>query len=437
MTLPEPVDDVVAYAVDGPPGLAALLAARGGIDGIEPGFLVSGINMGTNTGHSILHSGTVGAALTAATFGLSAALAVSLAVSKPMAWEAAYDHVAEALDLLDRAPRATVLNVNVPVPQGDGEPGPLRWAELDRFGSFRVAVAERRDAEVQLEYRARGSGHRLDPESDTALVDGGVATVTALDAIRAVPTRRAAVRRAAADPEPRLAPGPGEARPRGRSARLLALEPRLGLGEPLGGLLRRLARLARRRLRSVRLAVEATCLGPCLGDRLLRRLDAATVGPGLGLPRRGRATVGTPYGGAGHRLEPGCLDRLREGARGQELRLRGRPGAKGRRHVAQHGVGDLLPVVREQRLSRTGSGPRPRPGSAASASFLPALTALAACSSSRISAFRRRASWLTTQAASTGLRSAVTSAAASRSPSPRRRRASASRSRVNSSSGRP
>jgi 5'-nucleotidase len=214
VTLPEPVDDVVAYAVDGPPGLAALLAARGGIDGVEPGFLVSGINMGTNTGHSILHSGTVGAALTAATFGLSA-LAVSLAVSKPMAWEAAYDHVAEALDLLDRAPRATVLNVNVPVPQGDGEPGPLRWAELDRFGSFRVAVAERRDAEVQLEYRARGSGHRLDPESDTALVDGGVATVTALDAIRAVPPDELPFAEPPPTPEPRLAPGPGEARPRG------------------------------------------------------------------------------------------------------------------------------------------------------------------------------------------------------------------------------
>ncbi len=212
VTLPEPAADVLAYAVDGPPGLAALLAARGGIDGVEPGFLVSGINMGTNTGHSILHSGTVGAALTAATFGLSA-LAVSLAVSTPMAWETAYDHVAEALDLLDRAPRATVLNVNVPAPRGEGAAGPLRWATLDRFGSFRVAVAERRDAEVQLEYRARGDGHRLDPDSDTALVDGGVATVTALEGMRAVPPDELPFTEPPPTSEPRLEPGPGEARP--------------------------------------------------------------------------------------------------------------------------------------------------------------------------------------------------------------------------------
>jgi 5'/3'-nucleotidase len=212
VTLPEPAADVVAYAIDGPPGLAALLAARGGIDGVEPAFLVSGINMGTNTGHSVLHSGTVGAALTAATFGLSA-LAVSLSVSEPMVWEAAYDPLAEALELLDRAPRATVLNVNVPAPRSDVATGPLRWAQLDRFGSFRVAVAERRDAEVQLEYRARGSGHRLDPNSDTALVASGVATVTALQGIRAVPPDELPFAEPPPIPEPRLAPGPGEARP--------------------------------------------------------------------------------------------------------------------------------------------------------------------------------------------------------------------------------
>ena len=113
--------------------MAALLAARGGIDGLDPDYLFSGINMGTNTGHSILHSGTVGAALTAATFGLSG-LAVSLAVSEPMAWESAYAYVEEAIGAARAAPRATVLNVNVPVPQGRlgaaeaplGRPRPLR-----------------------------------------------------------------------------------------------------------------------------------------------------------------------------------------------------------------------------------------------------------------------------------------------------------------------
>lgn len=204
--LPAPAEHVKAYSVSGPPGFAALLAAQEGIDGVRPELLVSGINAGTNTGHSILHSGTVGAALTAASFGLSA-LAVSLVVDDPMPWDDARDHIEEALGLLADAPRATVLNVNVPArPAADA--GGLRWATLDRFGSFRVAVVERHEALVQLEYRATGT--ELDPESDTALVESGYATVTALEAIRAIPPEELPHRRPPPEPEQRLAPGPSE-----------------------------------------------------------------------------------------------------------------------------------------------------------------------------------------------------------------------------------
>jgi len=204
--LPEPARHVRAFSVNGPPGFAALLAAQEGIDGVRPEFLVSGINAGTNTGHSILHSGTVGAALTAASFGLSA-LAVSLAVADPMPWDDARDHIEEALGLLAEAPRSTVLNVNVPA-RAAAAAGGLRWAILDRFGSFRVAVADRHDAQVQLEYRATGT--KLDPDSDTALVESGYATVTALEAIRAIPPDELPEREPPPTPEPRLAPGPGE-----------------------------------------------------------------------------------------------------------------------------------------------------------------------------------------------------------------------------------
>lgn len=204
--LPRPAEHVRAYAIDGPPGFAALLATQRGIDGIEPDFLVSGINAGTNTGHSILHSGTVGAALTAASFGLSA-LAVSLVVADPMPWDDARDHIEEALAILAESPRSTVLNVNVPAkPAGDASG--LRWATLDPFGSFRVAVADRHEALVQLEYRATGT--KLDPDSDTALVESGYATITALEAIRAIPPDELPDREPPPEPESRLAPGPGE-----------------------------------------------------------------------------------------------------------------------------------------------------------------------------------------------------------------------------------
>ena len=44
------------------------MAAALGAFGRFPDLVVSGINAGPNTGHSIIHSGTVGAALTARTF---------------------------------------------------------------------------------------------------------------------------------------------------------------------------------------------------------------------------------------------------------------------------------------------------------------------------------------------------------------------------------
>src|SRR5665811_223086 len=45
-----------AYTVDGPPGLAVLAASLGAF-GDPPDLVVSGINAGLNTGHSIIHSG--------------------------------------------------------------------------------------------------------------------------------------------------------------------------------------------------------------------------------------------------------------------------------------------------------------------------------------------------------------------------------------------
>ena len=205
--LPAPADDVEAYAVDGPPGMAALLAVRGGIDGLEPDYLFSGINIGTNTGHSILHSGTVGAALTAATFGLSG-LAVSLAVSKPMAWEYAYAYVEEAMTLLEQAPRATVLNVNVPVPRPGSEPQklalgrarPLRLVPGRRRRAARGGGAarvpgdgDRPRARSRLRHRTRGLRHR-----DHHRARGNPRGSTGRTAVRQATTRTGASARARA-----------------------------------------------------------------------------------------------------------------------------------------------------------------------------------------------------------------------------------------------
>jgi 5'-nucleotidase len=180
VTLPS-CEDVEAHAIEGPPGLAAMAACLGGF-GDPPDAVLSGINPGPNTGHAILHSGTVGAALTAATFGVSA-LAASIAVSEPMRWETACALAGPALERIAEAPAGTVLNLNVPAVPADPVPE-VRWARLDRFGSVRVAVAGAGERWLQLEYRA--TKIELDPESDTALLERGFATLTAIEGIAEV-----------------------------------------------------------------------------------------------------------------------------------------------------------------------------------------------------------------------------------------------------------
>lgn len=197
--LPAPAAGISAYVVDGPPGLAALIACQGGV-GEPPELVLSGINAGPNTGHSILHSGTVGAALTAASFGVSA-VAISLDIADPMPWASAADVVPSVLELAGSAPVPTVLNVNVPAAPARDVQGP-RWATLDHFGSFRVAVAEREDTWVQMEYRSTGAN--LDPTSDTALLAAGYATVTAIEGIGELPAGSASLEPGHAAPVPRL-----------------------------------------------------------------------------------------------------------------------------------------------------------------------------------------------------------------------------------------
>jgi 5'-nucleotidase len=178
VTLPE-VEDGPCYSLDGPPGLA-VMAARLGAFGQPPDVVVSGINAGLNTGHSILHSGTVGAALTAQSFG-SSAVAVSLAPGASWHWATAAEFAALTLEWVERvAPVRTVLNLNVPGVPID-EVRDLRWARLDRFGLVRAAVADTEHGRLQVQFR---SGEvEPDPGRDTALVGAGHATLTALSGV--------------------------------------------------------------------------------------------------------------------------------------------------------------------------------------------------------------------------------------------------------------
>ncbi len=175
-------EEVEMYSIDGPPGLAVMAAALGAF-GDPPDLVVSGINAGINTGHSVIHSGTVGGALTARTFG-ARGIAVSLAQSDPWHWDTAAEVAESAVEWILGRPAPQVLNINVPALPIDEVKG-AHWADLDEVGYFRVANAEMESMKLQLQVGPEIDSS--DPGSDTYLCSEGYVTVTPLSTVEPAP----------------------------------------------------------------------------------------------------------------------------------------------------------------------------------------------------------------------------------------------------------
>jgi 5'-nucleotidase len=193
--------DAAAYAVGGPPGMC-VLSARLGAFGAPPDLVVSGVNIGLNTGRAILHSGTVGAALTAQNFGFSG-LAVSVQSADPR-FDTAAQIALELLPLLLAAPERSVLNLNVPG-RARADVRGVRWAKLAPFGEVRAAVASTTDTHLQFELRMNEVD--FDDDTDEGLVRDGYAAVTALVGIAEAWPRDDEGELASGDVESRLVPG--------------------------------------------------------------------------------------------------------------------------------------------------------------------------------------------------------------------------------------
>ena len=181
--------DVPVLAIERPPATAVYLACLGAF-GARPDVVASGINPGANTGHLILHSGTVGAALTAAGLGVPA-LAVSVKWSETgYVWETAAQIAVPALDWVgagEGAPR--VLNLNVPNLPLEAVLG-VREATLAPYGEFWVASSDIESGDLRIEFQ--GPAVQPDEETDASLVVAGYATVTPLLGIVAAPLKGAA-----------------------------------------------------------------------------------------------------------------------------------------------------------------------------------------------------------------------------------------------------
>jgi 5'-nucleotidase len=181
---------VAVHALATLPAAAVYAGAQGGL-GPPPDLVASGVNRGLNTGHLVLHSGTVGAALTAAVLGLPA-VAVSVGWGDDEHWDTAAVLAARAVGWAAGA-AGQVLNLNVPnVPLA--EVRGVRGARLAPFAE--QWTTEISAGEVRLEY----GGHRDEPDDDTDLgvVRAGYASVTLLTGLTGDPADAAAAAIAAA-----------------------------------------------------------------------------------------------------------------------------------------------------------------------------------------------------------------------------------------------
>ena len=166
------------YAVNGMPADCVKIAV-GAILPRRPDLVVSGINLGSNTGTNVIYSGTVSAATEARIIGIPS-IAVSLATfTNPNFAYAAKFTRKLALEVLERGlPDKTLLNVNVPnLPEEE-----IKGVMVTKQGESRVEerFEKRTDPRNQTYYWLAGQ-FRLqepDPTADAAVVTEGYVSVT-------------------------------------------------------------------------------------------------------------------------------------------------------------------------------------------------------------------------------------------------------------------
>ena len=179
-TMPvEKENGLSGIAVDGTPADCVKLAVSFLHKDAPPDMVVSGINLGSNTGISVLYSGTVSAASEAAILGVPA-VALSLCTYHNPQWETAAkvaaDVVAKAIE--NPLPDGVLLNVNIPNLPYDQIRG-IRAGQMGR-SRFIEKFTEHQDPRGNLYYWLDGDMKMMDDnaETDERLVKQGYVALT-------------------------------------------------------------------------------------------------------------------------------------------------------------------------------------------------------------------------------------------------------------------
>jgi 5'-nucleotidase len=188
-TVWDELPDLPVHAIDAPPAMAVFAACLGAF-GDPPEVVASGINPGANTGHLVLHSGTVGATLTGAGYGIpGVAVSIEWSAQREYHWDVAARMAAAAVEWVAKPDGdARVLNLNVPN-LALAEIKGVREGELASAGEVWVASADVSQGDLKIEITGRPD---TVPGTDVALVRGGYVSVTPLMSIVRSPAQGAA-----------------------------------------------------------------------------------------------------------------------------------------------------------------------------------------------------------------------------------------------------
>jgi len=173
--------DTGIQAIDGTPSDCVHIAL-GGVFGVEPTVVVSGINHGSNMGDDVIYSGTVAAAVEARHLA-TPSMAVSLTGRNPQNFEAAAKvaaHLTRQLLCAHPLPNQLVLNVNVP----DRPLAEIEGVQVTRLGnrhaSERVVVDTDPRGETIYWIGSAGAEADAGPGTDFDAVKNGYVSVTPL-----------------------------------------------------------------------------------------------------------------------------------------------------------------------------------------------------------------------------------------------------------------
>lgn len=157
-------DEFFGYAVNGTPADCVKIAYWA--LGINPDILISGINLGSNTGINIIYSGTVSAA-TEGMFLNIPSFAISLTTFSNPNFEIAAKFAGKLSKIILKhgLPKGTLLNVNVPAVNSEAE---IRGVKITRQGNamYREEFDKRTDPHNRVYYWLTGQKVQLETDPD-------------------------------------------------------------------------------------------------------------------------------------------------------------------------------------------------------------------------------------------------------------------------------